>query len=672
MSQTTGIPSVTSRRRPYPWDLVIAGTGVILKPSEEGLMVGKKLQTLANVAPVTYDYSSQPVYAERTYPFRRLVGGYGERVQQTTLPTRYRYAINADLSVGAMAIKGPLVHTVTPSSSGSVEWFADALHGASLATFAGAGRYVLRRSSDVPAGWVVSRDFGVGRTVTKAVRFQSAGIGMVDSLYVVLDNGELWRYNGSAWVTGAQTASTIAALREEFWISDTPNTVRKCVADPLLGASYGAAIVVGSADSAITNLEVLGNTLFVFKTDGIYTVNANTTTNTLFADLRQQRLSTNGLRARSWLGRLWFGYGDGYYFLKEDGGLTPAGPGLLLENDTEVRGNVVGFEGHASWFGYYALYNPDNEASYLIKHGTWMNPEERETAEYRFEEVPNGAIVKWAGKRITSIRQSSVVAGNTRLYFGFADGSIDWILLPTGSPNPSDEGSGCEFTDQESYIYWPLHHAMFQADAKSYRGFSVFGPEIDDDNHVRVQYRTGNVESYNTPGGAWTDVGVPFVYSGQRHNLPVSTQGFVIEVRHQLVSLTAGTPVVEGVALHEAVRPSLLLEYTWTVNARRYLARRDGVVDRRSPTQIREVCRAAAASIGAVDIVLPEQITQSVSIVDYSEALAPVTKRFGVEWDIAMKGVEFQTLTSYGTWDRVGAYTWDDIALMTWDDLLYL
>jgi hypothetical protein len=58
--------------------------------------------------------------------------------------------------------------------------------------------------------------------------------------------------------------------------------------------------------------------------------------------------------------------------------------------------------------------------------------------------------------------------------------------------------------------------------------------------------------------------------------------------------------------------------------------------------------------------------------VDYSEALAPVTKRYGTDWDIAIKAVQFRTLTVYGTWDRVGLYDWDTVAQYTWDDLLYL
>jgi hypothetical protein len=217
---------------------------------------------------------------------------------------------------------------------------------------------------------------------------------------------------------------------------------------------------------------------------------------------------------------------------------------------------------------------------------------------------------------------------------------------------------------------------MFQADAKHYRAFSAFGPVIDADDSIEVEYRLNQAVAQPPPAGNFVPVGRPFFFSGQRNELEGNVFGYAIEVRHKLISTgpdaITHTPVLEGIALHEAVRPALQLEYTWTVNARRWLARRDGLVDRRTPWQIREVCLAAAATIGTVDIHMPDEGLQAVSIVDYSEALAPVTKRYGVDWDIAMKGVQFRTTTVYGSWDRVALYDWDVMAEYTWDDALYL
>jgi hypothetical protein len=700
----TGPATVHSRRRPWPYDLIVQNFPVILRPQENGLMIGRKLQTLANVAPITYDYSSQPVYAERTYPFRRIRGGYGERVQRAPTPTRYYYGINVDLSIGGLQMKGPLVHEVSPPQTGPVNFFIDAHDDAGVgapptppqpfapfkpATFAGAGRYILKRTSDSPDGWTVSKDLGqfdppgdpaemIDNQATKAVRFWPAGSGQKDCLWVTTLAGELWRYDGTNWVKSAQQAYSLTVLRDELWISTGRNTVRKCTADPLLAASWDAEIIVGDSSQPITNLECLDNALYIFKQNGVFTINPDTSINDRFPSFRQQPRPRNGVNACPWLSRLWFGYGDGYYWMDNAGNLNPTGPNLLVENNSEVQGEVTAFAGHASWFGYYGVWNDVAQHSYLVKHGTWMNPDEADTANYDFFEVPNGALKKWPGKRLLSLYVSDAAPGfNSRMYCGFEDGTVAWFLLPYGTPNPAHPDSGCEFTDQDSWVYWPLHHAMFQADAKAYRGFSAFGPRIGAQNAVRLQYRVAQQFSEMPPGvqAPWIDLGRVFTFSGQRIDLEDNVFGYAIEVRHGLESTSVevtDTPVVEGLALHEQVRPALQLEYTWTVNARRWLARRDGVVDHRTPWQIREACLSWAAAIGNVEAVMPDEGIQAVSIVDYSEALAPVTKRYGTDWDIAMKAIQFRTLTVYGTWDRVGLYDWDTIAQYTWDDVLYL
>jgi hypothetical protein len=695
----SGPASLGSRRRPWPYDLIVNGFPVILRPQENGLMIGRKMQTLANVAPITYDYSSQPVYAERTFAFRRIRGGYGERVQRSPTPSRYYWGQNVDLSVGGLQMKGPLVHTITPPSTGPVAFFIDAIDDqvqppdeppwvpfepAPLATFAGAGRFVLKRTSDAPDGWTVSKDFGqTGDPLEdiqalKAVRFWPAGSGQKDSLWVTNTAGELWRFDGSVWAKSAQQAYSITVLRDELWISTGRNTVRKCTADPMLVASWDAEIIVGDQSQAITNLECLDNALYIFKENGVFTINPDTSINDRFPSFRQQPRPRNGVNATPWISRLWFGYGDSYYYLDNAGNLVPTGPNLLVENNSEVQGEVMAFSGHASWFGYYGVWNESANCSYLVKHGTWMNPDEADTANYEFFEVPNGSLVQWDGKQILSLFVSDCAPGlNSRLYCGFADGTIGWILLPYGTPNPAHSDSGCEFTEAESWVYWPLHHAMFQADAKAYRGFSAFGPRIGANNYVRLQYRVAQQFAEMPPGqqAPWIDLGRVFTFSGQRLDLEDNVFGYAIEVRHGLESTTPDfhdTPVLEGMALHEQVRPALQLEYTWTVNARRWLARRDGVVDRRTPWQIREACLQWASSIGSVEAVMPDEGIQALSVVDYSEALAPVTKRYGTDWDIAIKAVQFRTLTVYGTWDRVGLYDWDTVAQYTWDDLLYL
>ena len=195
---------------------------------------------------------------------------------------------------------------------------------APLATFAGAGRYVLKRSNDDPSGWTISKDFGqydpgdgtlVDVQVLKAVRFWPAGTGELENcMCVTTTAGELWqlrRHRLGARPSRPPTPSPY--LRDELWISTGRNTVRKCTADPLLAASWDAEIVVGDQSQAITNLETLDNTLYIFKENGVFTINPDTSVNDKFPRFRQQPRPRNGVNAQPWLSRLWFGYGDGYY-----------------------------------------------------------------------------------------------------------------------------------------------------------------------------------------------------------------------------------------------------------------------------------------------------------------------------------------------------------------------
>lgn len=690
-----GPANLTSKRRPWPHDMVISGHPVVLRPQEDGLLIGRKLETLRGVAPITYDYGSAPVYAERTFPFRRILGGYGERVQQAPTPSRYYYAINADLSIGGLQIKGPRFAVATPPLTGAVRWFLDAVDTVGtkppdyppnwplLATFAGAGRYVLKRVGDDDDDWTVSKDFGDGNDPKKAVRFRPTGGGQVDAMWVVTQMGELWKFDGAAWTKSAvPNAYTIAVLRDELWIADNLNNIRKAEADPLAEANWAAAIPIGDASQPITNLEAMDNDLFIFKSNGIFTVAPDASSRDLFPSLRQQPMPRNGVNAASWLGRLWFGYGDGYYWLDRTLTLTPVGPNNLVENNSEVAGEVLCFTGHASWFGYYGLWNggptfagggPGN--SYLVKHGTWINPEQETRDNYRFLEVPNGALKKWTGKKISALYVSDAAQGNARLYCGFENGSVEWCRLPRGTPNPVHPDSGCEFTEEATHVYWPLHHAMFQADLKAYHGASVFGPSLTVTNFVRVQYRVspGFGELPPVEQRAWIELGQDFTFPGQRVQFPPTVFGAAIEVRHELLSTVSNTPVIEGVALHEQIRPAFQLEWTWTVNARHHLARRDGVVTRQTPMDTREACAMAAASVPPVEMLMPDEGYQMVSVIDYSEALAVVNKRYGPEWDIAMRGIQFRTVTAYGNWDRLAVYDWDVLAShYTWDDVLYL
>lgn len=652
----------SSRRKPWPWDVMIGTIGVMLKPTADGLLVGRKTETLERVVTTDYGYGSLPPFLERTYAIKRIQG-VGEKIQTTAvLGRRWRYGINLD-NVGGLTIKGPDVTSVLPSVTGEIRGFVEALHGGVMTLFGLAGRYVLRRSDDTGAGWGASRDFGVGQITRQAARFMDSSGSPVDGLYVALESKEFWRYDGTAWAqmgtSATIPASAIAVLNEELW-RGYDNRVQKLNtgSDPSVATSYAGAILVGDASSSITWLAVVRDQLFIFKDDGsIYTINGTGASVPLFPALGTSASTTHGRNAAGWLDSLWARRGDGLIRLDSGTvvGLTPVGPELLLENDSEVRGVPVAFVGHQTWHGYLGVHNPSNGNSYLWKFGTWLNPDDDNSAEFRFSPDWNGALVRWTGKRVTAMGVSSIPGVNERLYVGFADGTIDWLVLPYGTPNPLAD-SACRFTTTVSDAYWPLHHAMFQADAKSFRGFSAFGPTLNATSYVTQEYRTD-------PSAAYTAVGTSFQANGQRVDLTDGTSGMVLDtVTHLVNTVNTATPVLEGMALHENVRPALKLTYSMVIDARGYIPKRDGSADRRTADQLRSAVKVAAQTAGAPAFTLPDESVKALQVFDYAEHLKPNRQRSGMAWEIPISAVEFKTNETYGTIDRLLAYQVNDLS----------
>lgn len=649
---------MTVRRSPWPYDMRIDGVGVRLKPltDQGGILVAKKLETLQNVAPTEFSYTAQSPFGERTYPFRRPMLGLGERVQDGPVARQYRYAINADLSIGGYMMLGPAVTTHTPSTTGAGQFFVEALHSGTRTLFYAAGRYMLRRDGDTT--WAVSKDFGAGRTIRSAVRYKHQGVGAVDALYVTLDNGELWRYDGSTWSGPASgiTRHVLAVWGDELWGSDG-NLLRKVTADPMTAANWSGAYVIGSGETSINALAVLQNQLFIFTDTGkVFTLNTAGSDIELF-QLATTPSSRYGVNLASWAGALYVPAGDGLYRIT--GGdvatLEGIGPERLLENDSPVRGRVVAFAGHSTWFGYAALYNQLNGNSYLLKYGAWLNPDER--GDFQFAPVWHGAIAEFQSAEVTCLFISDIPGPNPRLYIGFASGSLAYIILPRGSPDPRTDAN-CRFATSGT-IYWPLHHAMFQADAKSFRGFTVFGETVNANQTVTIQYRTDLTQAYTT-------LTPSFTVSGQRIELPSNTYGKIIDVAVQLqTNDQTKTPNVETVALHEAVRPAMRMVYEFTVLARHRMPLYNGQVDSTSAETIRQTVRDAAAREGTTQLLFTDGEEQEVSVESYAEVLSTRAQISGLAWEIPVRAVQYRTHTLYGTIERLKPYTVGDLAPYT-------
>lgn len=636
--------TVSSRKSPWPDDIKIGTTGLM---TVDGSMVAKKTQTLENVAPTEQQYSSAPVYKERTFAFRPT-RGMGERIQSSHTSKRYRYMINCQC-VGGLFGKGPLTHTLTPATTGSIRDFVEGLHSSTLTQFILAGENVLRRSGDTNGTQTVS-ETRAGNTATSAVRFKGAYASPVDAVYVAWSDGVLRQYNGATWASATLPGSFLPQFLEkvgdELWLADPTNSVvRKLTADPLLSGSYSGAFQVGDTSVQITGMRQIDNRLVIFKADGsMFTLNADGSDNDLFPGLRFTIDSTTARTVQAGLNALWFRIGPSFYKLTMIGGpvLTPIGPERLRQNDSEVQGPVQAFTFWGTLVGFGATYYGSN--SYLWSYGDWQIPAEGD-AIAQFVDQWDGALVKWTGKQVTAMRISGIASPDTRLYVGFSDGSFDWIKLV---PNPLASGSGAEFTLASAKMYPPLHHAMFQPDWKTTNGYSAFGPVLSATDYVQIGYRMdGSSAAYTALGGSLTA-------TGQRLDTPNGTVGHQLDTEITLVNTTtADSPILEGIAIHESVRPALKRDFAGAIDARSHVARRDGSTSRLTAEEIHDLVLQAAGAPGAVTLSMPDETTQPLSFFGYQDTLLARGQRNGLGWRIDFQATEFKTNTVHGTVGRL-------------------
>ncbi len=661
-----------SKRRPWPYDLYIGSDlKCLLEPGVDGNMVAQKSKTLDATAPVDYNYGSANPFKERTFEWQQLFGGLGVAVAPDTVPRRYSHAIRVDTSIDGIWMKGPKFEThieTINAGAGEVKQLILALHGGNVVVFAICHNGVWRRTAD--GTWVASLTSGTspalpaGTHPQSALRFKSKGSPSVDALYLGTDNSNLWQYDGAAWVLCAAAAGPgtgavqgearfLERVSDEFWVAGDYWIV-KAEENPLDRTKYGGVIYIGDQSCKITWLRQVDNTLYIFKQDGIYTVSDTGVDQELFPTLRTKLSSLNGKNASVWLDKLWVPFGDQTFFLNPEGKITADGLEQMLENTSEVRGHMVAGAGHNTWFFYELYYSSVNNTTYLIKHGTWVE-DTGGIGNTEFVNAHHGALATW-NKQASCCNVISNIhsTGNDRLYVGFADGTVEWCVLPKDGPNPSQD-SNCEFTAQDSYIYLPIHHSNFRADNKSYRGITAFGPTLTPTEWMEFQYRL----DYTNPLTAWVTLtdetgNAKFTLPGQRVNFATESNVFgrSIQMRVKLCkdsNLAASpanlTPVISGIAVHETVRPSLSLEYTFSVKVGSFLAKHNGQVDRRRGTKLREQVLTQCAEVGPVAVRLPTGEVEEMILTEYQESSASFEKRRDFDYVIHISGLQLRTIS---------------------------
>ena len=706
--------TLTSRRVPWPWDARLARTAppppgkvigdlrthtigssrgtlignmrgvsrpfgltqgfMLLPQADTSLLVAKKQTNLENLYPSTAEYDSAPVYRERTFQFRPT-GGFGEPTQAAATSRRYHYGINVWVTGGLFG-KGPLAHSIAPpgAATGMCRRFIEARLSGQETLFYLTKGAVYQRADDTDASQAISRA-RAGHSPLDAARFTGAYAGAPDSLYVSWEDGVLEEFNGTTWTTCALPApfkaNFLETVGDELWAADmTASVIRKCTADPKVAGSWSGPILIGTPSVSITAIRQTQNRLAIFKADGdVFTVSADGSDNDLFPGLESTIDMENGRTAVAWLGSLWFRAGRAFYQLDLGGTpvLAPRGPGRNLGNLSEVRGPVQAFAGWNTQMAFAVIYNAALNASYLLSYGNWVPKSDPDQAvptnvsgtAYSFVDQYDGALKKWAGRKATSLFVSNIPS-EARLYVGFLDGGYDWIKLV---PYPLLPNQGTEYTLEESYLVLPLHHAMFQSDNKHWTGVSIFGPHLGVGNSVNLSYRVMGraTGTGNTPTGGFLNWGPVLTMNGSRSDPEQPIAGKALELKVSLNNTTtADSPTLEGLGLHERLVPAFRRDYTFTVNANEYIARRDGASTRQSGVTIRHWLETAASSPTSIAVELPDETLNDLALFSYEERMVPHTQRGGQGFAIAVQATQFTVKQVYGTIGRTRGTTIGD------------
>lgn len=671
--------SAHSKRRPWPYDAIIDGIPVMLSPGEDGNLVAQKSKTLDATAPTSFEYSSANPAKERTFPWTKLYAGFGEAVEPDEQPRRYRYAVRCDMSINGLWMKGPKFEnhgshthqTTVNASSGEVRQFVLGPYDGSIVLFAICENGVYVRVDDTTWTGILTSSttpaLGAGENPQSAVWYMTRDTGP-DALYVGTDIGNLWEFD-STTLTFSQAAAAqgpgigvtqgearwLEKVGDELWVAGDYWVMKNVNGeDPMLRASWSAPIYIGDQSSRITYLKQVNNTLFIFKEDGVFTVTVDGEDNDLFPHFRVHRSETNGRNASIWMGQMWVPFGDQTYIIDESGVLQPDGLSHVLQNDSDIGGEAVAGAGHNTWFFYEIYYNEKTTTSHLVKHGTWVEGSDvgaRQQGE--FAQVHHGSLAQWSKRATTCAIVANIhPSGNDRLYVGFADGTVEWCVLPHNSPNPAEDDE-CEFTGLDSVVYLPHHHMGFQADNKLYMGVTMPAHTLTSTEYATVEYKLDP-----NPLAAWVALEdenlTAYILPGQRIDFPTSGPTYAknIELRVNLIkdpNLASSpanlTPIIEGIAVHQALRPSLALEYVAAIRASSFLPKLNGTVDRRRGLKIKNDILQVAADPGVIFVTFADGIQQEVTVTDYKESWASFQKRRDLDYVIQLEMIQYRTIS---------------------------
>lgn len=626
-----------TNQRPYPYDAILNGTGVMLantgSPGAPSLAWSeKRVEDLNPPVRLTEDdltYAQYPPAVEYPYAVTDLSGGFGLPEQDPKQRDRYWYAEYADCSSG-WATLAPRMHSVALTASAGVTQF---IEFNSVLYFA-AGRYLYKFNDGTPGNISTDdsaattpptpvKDFGAGYVIGQMCVFQ--GTHSASLLFIPISGGATNRY----WTMNAAESFTQRAslggsgdlprnfetIGDELWQGGLEGTlwvIRKST-DGGTAATWGSATTIGDPSGSITWLRACVDRLFVLKTNGLFAPTVNGPSTLVDEDiaphLRQFPLSNNGIGAVDWNGELVFKYGHGLYgYQPIDGSFRLFGPETVAHHRSPISGDVAAVAVQTGMALYACQY--DNTDTFLMKYGTWKLIDTSDGPKRIFKGAWNGYLYKWASKSINCMWTSYLFSPNNqpRLFFGFSDGTVSHCRIPRTALARDDSAMHYNITDT-SVVYYPRFTGNIPVENKLLRALGVFGRELTVNRKLTISYKIASDSSY-------TAVGSDIVADpGTRQALapPVSSKAFDIKIG--LISNSVATsPMATAVVVYSAVQSQPLREIRCVVKDADKMKNRNGTaITTKSARQMHAAMETVGTSTTGVTVITP--YGQSLSVI---------------------------------------------------------
>lgn len=684
--------TVYDRRTPYPYDTVIDGRGYMFARDENGLPLyeQEKLPFARNVVtPGATPYMVADPKLEAPRGFFRFDHGMGfneEPVYADRDTPGYYYGLYIDSGNGYIE-NGPTVTSVTPTETGDVRHLFEFTVGGTRKVCALAGRYAKVRNADNAAGWATAKDFTAGKTPRRGVVYR--GTQSSDYAFIAMDVADnYWVWDGTNDTTtftqhASEHAIGFANHQADLWrVYRDANGNGYMVSKSYQGgtaATWSGGFRITDRSNPATDIAAFNQRLYVGAEQGLYAPAVEDLTSLEFRvdaltpHMASQRSTTNCVNMGSWYQFLIVPMAGSLFRYTSDGSFPEMGLGTLTGNLSEVQGVCTAQVGYKNWTLFACFYNAAQDASYLMRWGSWYFMDKGDGVPERvFIPGWHGALYKFSGVQINSMLISDAVSGNPRLWLGDDDGVIHYLTLPRYSMAWRAD-SGCSFNiTNPGHVYFPIIRHGVPHETKTNLGVAVSGEQMATSiRYIDVDYRTNSSSSF----GGGTNISSDGRFDsdpGGRLSFIANVSGKQLELHAKLTTTTTSTPaVLKAIAAYQAVRPT----FKWVTSMS--LRAGDGVTDHNQNPMtrisgegdIRGRLRDVAALAGPVTVTHPYGDEVDEVIVDTKRRLMPPAPGAPYEWVISLQMVQHRDLTTYGTYGRLESYTYGALEAYTYGQL---